>query len=246
MRQFLRRLLFGPRLQRSSTVVDFVMETGGGGEDRRMLQESLFAAGSSAPISTNASAFALTDVVAMPARQRKEKPKEETRKDQKFKWKRETTPPVQSTKKACPCVNQDVVTAPVDNAPSSPVPTTTITPITVPQSENVHLLLIPQKSLVRKGPPNKSIMLKLSNMQSLKEENKDTICPILLEPFDEGRVEFLPEDACVVKARPDLCVGTLPCGHQFHALSIIAHMALSSMRCPICRYVRKKTPCLLI
>jgi len=61
-------------------------------------------------------------------------------------------------------------------------------------------------------------------------------CPIAMEAFDKATVDFLPDDACFIEGRADLCIALLPCGHHFHALSLLCNMALASMRCPICRY----------
>jgi hypothetical protein len=81
-----------------------------------------------------------------------------------------------------------------------------------------------------------SIILKVSSMGILGPDDSNT-CPISMEVFDKARVEFLPEDTCLFEGRPELCVGMLPCGHMFHSISIIFHMALSGMRCPVCRCV---------
>lgn len=85
------------------------------------------------------------------------------------------------------------------------------------------------------------MVLKLHGMAYLKQKHDDQegccSCPIAMEAFDKARVDFLPEDACFIKDRPELCIAELPCGHIFHALSILCHMAISGMRCPICRCV---------
>ena len=78
------------------------------------------------------------------------------------------------------------------------------------------------------------LIMELSTMASLPDD-VHRVCPITLEEFDRASVDFLPEDACFLKGRKDLCVGKLPCGHRFHALSILSHMVLTSMKCPICR-----------
>ncbi len=62
-------------------------------------------------------------------------------------------------------------------------------------------------------------------------------CPIAMEDFDKAIVDFLPADSAFVQGQPELCICTLPCRHSFHALSILCHMALSGMRCPVCRCV---------
>jgi hypothetical protein len=84
-----------------------------------------------------------------------------------------------------------------------------------------------------------TMTLRLVGMAALPQhsgasEGEDE-CPIAMQPFDKARVDFLPEDAAFVKGRPDLCIAVLPCKHKFHSLSILSHMALSCMRCPVCR-----------
>jgi hypothetical protein len=111
---------------------------------------------------------------------------------------------------------------------------------------------------------SESFPLILSGMDSLRPEEQRT-CPIVLEEFDkvgdvflcavrppvsvlagginphvddvfqQATVDFLPEGSCFVEGKPELCIGTLPCGHRFHALALVCHMAFCSMTCPICR-----------
>ena len=64
-------------------------------------------------------------------------------------------------------------------------------------------------------------------------QHEDRTCPIAMDDFDKARVDFLPEDACFIEGRPEFCVATLPCGHRFHSLSILCHVVLSCMRCPV-------------
>lgn len=64
-----------------------------------------------------------------------------------------------------------------------------------------------------------------------------TCCPIAMEEFDKASVDYFPEDVCFVEGKPEYCVGRLPCGHRFHALSILYHLVVNGMTCPVCRCV---------
>lgn len=83
---------------------------------------------------------------------------------------------------------------------------------------------------------NVVMCVELSSMKTLGEHENMT-CSIAMDDFDKAKVDFLPEDACFVEHRPELCVATLPCGHRFHALSLLCNMVISGMRCPVCRCV---------
>jgi len=80
----------------------------------------------------------------------------------------------------------------------------------------------------------------------IDEESISSTCPIAMDDFDKAVVDFLPEDASFVQGRPDLCICTLPCRHSFHALSVLCHMALSGMRCPVCRCVCVSCVCIWV
>lgn len=84
------------------------------------------------------------------------------------------------------------------------------------------------------GDPLPAIMLKVGTMQTLAPGDYKT-CPIAMEDFDKATVDSLKEDACFVEGRPEFCVGKLPCGHRFHAVSILYHMVINGMSCPVCR-----------
>jgi hypothetical protein len=86
-------------------------------------------------------------------------------------------------------------------------------------------------------PQVSSMLVCLSGMDSLDEEDRHMPCPIAMEEFDKACVDFLPDDASFIEGMPELCICTLPCKHRFHALSILCHMAISGMRCPVCRWV---------
>lgn len=105
----------------------------------------------------------------------------------------------------------------------------------------VVVVFTPHQILDDEGPSSSmqmhdplSMTVTISSMNDLPEScNK--VCPIAMEDFDKARIDFLPEDACFLENRPDMCVATLPCGHRFNALSVMCHMVLTSMRCPVCR-----------
>lgn len=65
-------------------------------------------------------------------------------------------------------------------------------------------------------------------------------CPISREPFDEPGVVSAVGDRPFCEAEPDLCVGVLPCGHIFSAVTITYHMAMNNMVCPVCRWGPKR------
>lgn len=68
--------------------------------------------------------------------------------------------------------------------------------------------------------------------------DEESICPIQMEDFDKARLEFMDpsgDHSCFVQGRPELCVGTLPCGHRFCPSAVVYHMCISGMQCPVCR-----------
>lgn len=83
------------------------------------------------------------------------------------------------------------------------------------------------------------MVMKLHGMSSLLPGD-DTSCPISMEEFDKAFVPAIcngPDECPFVEGVPELCIGKLPCGHRFHAVSLIYHMATNGMKCPVCRYV---------
>ena len=84
------------------------------------------------------------------------------------------------------------------------------------------------------------MVLTLHKIDSIPE-GSNRMCPIAMDDFDKARVDFLPEDASFIEGQPEFCVGFLPCGHSFNALSILCHMTLSGMRCPVCRYAWERS-----
>jgi hypothetical protein len=62
----------------------------------------------------------------------------------------------------------------------------------------------------------------------------DDECPLTLETIRASRLDFLP-DAVFCPERPQHSKLTLPCGHGFHALSLLYSWCKNGMRCPCCR-----------
>jgi hypothetical protein len=92
-----------------------------------------------------------------------------------------------------------------------------------------------------------NIIMQLCSMASLGRD-EDTSCPISMEEFDKAFVPSIcnwPEECSFVEGRPDICIGVLPCGHKFHAVSLIYHMATNGMRCPVCRCVSPPEHCII-
>ena len=83
-------------------------------------------------------------------------------------------------------------------------------------------------------PPN--MILRVGTMQSLVP-GEYTSCPFSMEEFDKDSLEYLPPGSCFVQNDPSYCIGRLSCGHHFHAVSILYHMAINGMNCPLCRCV---------
>lgn len=59
-------------------------------------------------------------------------------------------------------------------------------------------------------------------------------CPLTLDAIKSSKLDFLP-DAPFSTIRPQHSKLTLPCGHSFHALSLIYAFCKNGMRCPCCR-----------
>lgn len=59
-------------------------------------------------------------------------------------------------------------------------------------------------------------------------------CPLTLDTIKASKLEFLP-DTPFCQERPQHSKLTLPCGHAFHALSLLYSWCKSGMRCPCCR-----------
>lgn len=88
--------------------------------------------------------------------------------------------------------------------------------------------------LVSRSGCHRMVML-LSDTGVLGKE-EDRICPIQMEEFEKACLDFMPPDkTCFLEGRPDLCVGTLQCGHRFCPSAIVYHMCISGMQCPVCR-----------
>lgn len=81
--------------------------------------------------------------------------------------------------------------------------------------------------LVLSDTTDDSLLLEFSKPQPGEE------CCIAMEPIESYRLEWLPADA--VQGQPELTKATLPCGHGFHALSLLYFMAKCEMTCPCCR-----------
>lgn len=84
---------------------------------------------------------------------------------------------------------------------------------------------------VRNG--SETMTLHLGSVASLPHgvENQ---CPISCDAFDQTTVDGL-DGAHFCPVRQELCIGTLPCGHSFHMVSLLMHFTMSDMRCPTCR-----------
>jgi hypothetical protein len=77
------------------------------------------------------------------------------------------------------------------------------------------------------------VVVKLDTTTGVGFTDED-VCPILQEPFQEVELDVLPGKS-FVRNRPNLCVATLECGHQFSILGIMYQFAIVNMRCPLCR-----------
>lgn len=75
----------------------------------------------------------------------------------------------------------------------------------------------------------------MTDLVSTVDDEESRSCPIQMEEFDKAGLDFLPPGTCFVDGRPDLCVGSLPCGHRFSPMAIVYHMCISGMQCPVCR-----------
>ena len=74
----------------------------------------------------------------------------------------------------------------------------------------------------------------------------DEECPLTLHKISDSRIEFLP-DTTFFEDRPLHTKIKLPCGHGFHALSLIYSWCKTKMLCPCCRAgvdVQAGTDCL--
>jgi hypothetical protein len=76
--------------------------------------------------------------------------------------------------------------------------------------------------------------LQLEQMSDLSDD-VETICPILQDRFDECVLDCA-SDLMINPKNPALCIAKLPCGHRFSALGVLYSMAISSLRCPCCRF----------
>jgi hypothetical protein len=59
-------------------------------------------------------------------------------------------------------------------------------------------------------------------------------CPLTLEPIKDSRLACMP-DAVFMQEKPQHSKVTLPCGHGFHALSLLYNWCKNNMLCPCCR-----------
>ena len=67
----------------------------------------------------------------------------------------------------------------------------------------------------------------------------DEQCPLTMSAISEDCLDFLPEETYIA-AMPEARKITLPCGHDFGAMSITYHFARRDMRCPCCRAGHKQ------
>jgi hypothetical protein len=61
-----------------------------------------------------------------------------------------------------------------------------------------------------------------------------TECSIALDKFDDVRLDCTG-DAIFSDKIPKYCIGLMKCGHMFSILSLVNHMAMCNMMCPMCR-----------
>jgi hypothetical protein len=89
---------------------------------------------------------------------------------------------------------------------------------------------------VRGGDKEANVMaLELSEPQPGEE------CCIAMDLMATHRVEWMGEQTVVV-GQPHLTKATLPCGHGFHALTLLYHFAKNEMTCPCCRHGFARQP----
>ena len=87
-------------------------------------------------------------------------------------------------------------------------------------------------TLLVRGDKTDSMPLPLE----LSEPQPGEECCIAMEAIDTHRVDWLGEgEQAVVAGQPHLTKATLPCGHGFHALTLLYHFAKNEMTCPCCR-----------
>lgn len=89
------------------------------------------------------------------------------------------------------------------------------------------------------------MLMRVSDMGVLGAD-EERMCPIQMEDFDRACLDFLEPGTCFVEERPELCVGTLPCGHRFCPAAIVYHMCISGMQCPVCRFSPCPSICVLL
>lgn len=80
---------------------------------------------------------------------------------------------------------------------------------------------------------NATLRVALQSVDSLSND-EENCCPITLEKFENSDVDFLPGER-VLKNKPNLCIGVLPCGHKCGAVPLLYHMLISGVKCPMCR-----------
>jgi hypothetical protein len=87
--------------------------------------------------------------------------------------------------------------------------------------------------ILAKAEAGKPLQGRVSTHVTLSVPSADEECPLTLEPISQSKLECL--DAPFVTDRPLHTKLTLPCGHSFHALTLIYSWCKSDMRCPFCR-----------
>jgi hypothetical protein len=79
------------------------------------------------------------------------------------------------------------------------------------------------------------LRVKLLSMDELPaDSSEEGCCPITLERFDEGRLDYC-QSVTFIDAIPSVCIGQLPCGHNISIMPLVNHFAMGDMRCPMCR-----------
>ena len=75
---------------------------------------------------------------------------------------------------------------------------------------------------------------KVSTVVTLSIPSPEEECPLTLEPIAQSKLDFL-SDTPFVSDRPLHSKLTLPCGHSFHALTLVYSWCKNDMLCPFCR-----------
>ena len=88
--------------------------------------------------------------------------------------------------------------------------------------------------IMGKSEAGKALDRRVSTTVTLSIPSADDECPLTLEPISQSKLDFLP-DAPFISDRPLHSKLTLPCGHSFHALTLIYSWCKNGMSCPFCR-----------